>query len=841
MPDGVTPAFRRVAQVNELPEKRELQTEPNTLAAGDSGTSVAVGDGLPAAQPAPNESLARLPVPEALLVTGELEIIPLWLLDDSPTQPREHEDQVKHEQLCDSMREHGFLHAQAIMARPSTSPAFTILPINPDHPEGDCELRHPVTGASLHAPQMKRDTAEMVLHRWQSRFEKVFGHRRARAAASVGMTAVPVQVRELTNSQVLELQWIENGHREDLNPIEEARHLERMLALKGDDGKPVYTLESLAKRLGYRDKVVIGEKLPLNNLAGEMQEAIAKGVIAEKIGTIVGRIPTEQAREIAAKEILHPEVGDGPLNVAAATELVRKRCTRNLSGVIFEREDETLVTGRPSCLACPHNSASQKEAGRGRSKFGICDNIECFAAKEAADWERWTAQHHKPDQGFYALSRERCAEIFDDEGALDWKSGLVDLLELPQAGLLAEDAELVADQMWRKLTDGRLREVFIARDHKGKRRELADVDVAKEAAELNGHRIFKTSKAAIDEARESGTDAEHASATLDEKKRKDDSQEYAGRCEDRILSAIAGKVTARGYLAPQGWLLLLRYLMGVVPKAAARVEARRSCAAGALLDVHGDGEENQLMALAVELVVADLYAEGYDEFAGEWVSFFGVSLNEAAKAVRAEMDAETAPQATAAAVSKKRKKKDEPAAVPPAPEPVVSDPAPAPQAEEATSQQVTADEEKRAALPPLPDPPDGWEWDDSPNGMQYEWNESGVCTNPDRIIAHLAKKLKMSMSVEVAFCSERNKWFYGWQYSATDGGGAPVSKVHESGFLTASAALRWGLGEMRERGFNTWQKKGLFPVFSAAILHFEMIDGVDPKYSKADVAEEVAA
>ncbi len=82
------------------------------------------------------------------------------------------------------------------------------------------------------------------------RYKLVFGHRRLRAAALVGLVTVPAQVRDYSDAERLAVMLAENLGRKDLTALQEARAFQAMLQLKGDDGKPRYTQRTLAEALG---------------------------------------------------------------------------------------------------------------------------------------------------------------------------------------------------------------------------------------------------------------------------------------------------------------------------------------------------------------------------------------------------------------------------------------------------------------------------------------------------------------------------------------------------------------------------------------------------------------
>lgn len=78
-------------------------------------------------------------------------------------------------------------------------------------------------------------------------YELIAGERRYRAAKEVGLTELPVVIRELSDEAALQLALIENLQREDLNPIEETEGILQLLALQL--GQSVETVPSLLRQL----------------------------------------------------------------------------------------------------------------------------------------------------------------------------------------------------------------------------------------------------------------------------------------------------------------------------------------------------------------------------------------------------------------------------------------------------------------------------------------------------------------------------------------------------------------------------------------------------------------
>jgi ParB family chromosome partitioning protein len=101
-------------------------------------------------------------------------------------------------------------------------------------------------------------------------YEIVAGERRWRAARLAGLAVVPVIVRELTDQEALAVALIENLQREDLNPIDQARSMGRLVAEFG------MTHEQIAKALG-RSRAGVTNFLRLLELDDDVKTAMVDG------------------------------------------------------------------------------------------------------------------------------------------------------------------------------------------------------------------------------------------------------------------------------------------------------------------------------------------------------------------------------------------------------------------------------------------------------------------------------------------------------------------------------------------------------------------------------------
>jgi len=102
------------------------------------------------------------------------------------------------------------------------------------------------------------------------RYEIIAGERRFRAAQMAGLTEVPVTIREVPDEAALAMALIENIQREDLNPLEEAQGVQRLIREFG------LTHEQAAAAIG-RSRSATSNLLRLLNLAAPVQEMLMGG------------------------------------------------------------------------------------------------------------------------------------------------------------------------------------------------------------------------------------------------------------------------------------------------------------------------------------------------------------------------------------------------------------------------------------------------------------------------------------------------------------------------------------------------------------------------------------
>lgn len=169
---------------------------------------------------------------DALFIDNSIEeesdsplMLKIYEIEPNRDQPRKDFDEDALNELADSIAEHGVL--QPLLVRPMADGAYQI----------------------------------------------IAGERRWRAARMAGLTEVPVLVKEISESEIMELALVENLQREDLNPIEEAEGLQVLMDTYG------MTQEEAAKRVG-KSRPAVANATRLLALPKKVIELLKDGSIS---------------------------------------------------------------------------------------------------------------------------------------------------------------------------------------------------------------------------------------------------------------------------------------------------------------------------------------------------------------------------------------------------------------------------------------------------------------------------------------------------------------------------------------------------------------------------------
>jgi ParB family chromosome partitioning protein len=142
------------------------------------------------------------------------------------------------------------------------------------------------------------------------RYELIMGERRFRAAKLAGLRSIPVIIRQTPDNELLREALIENIHRSQLNPLEEAAAYTQLL----QDFN--CTHDELAQKLG-RSRPLISNTMRLLNLPASVQSRVASGVISAGHARALLGLSNEAEIDRLAKRI----VAEG-LSVRAVEEII---------------------------------------------------------------------------------------------------------------------------------------------------------------------------------------------------------------------------------------------------------------------------------------------------------------------------------------------------------------------------------------------------------------------------------------------------------------------------------------------------------------------------------------
>jgi ParB family transcriptional regulator, chromosome partitioning protein len=226
------------------------------------------------------------------------------------------------------------------------------------------ELAASITEVGLLQPVVVRKIAD-------GSYELVMGERRWRASQRAGLDYIPAIVRETPDTDMLRDALLENLHRQQLNPLEEAAAYQQLL---DDFGA---THEQLAQKVG-RSRPHISNTLRLLNLPPAVQKRVAADVISAGHARALLSLDDSQAQERLAQRI----VAEG-LSVRSVEEIVA------LGDDGPEKQTRKPTTAKPVAPALRHLSDRlsdlfetrvKVEMGRSKGKivveFATIDDLE---------------------------------------------------------------------------------------------------------------------------------------------------------------------------------------------------------------------------------------------------------------------------------------------------------------------------------------------------------------------------------------------------------------------------------------------------------------------------------
>lgn len=303
----------------------------------------------------------------------------------SPTNPRKHFDEAKLNELASSIARLGI--QQPLIVRPL--PKYEVK-------APDLVTKHwrIVKNGNEIVKQWGADKhGEYSAQEWMEKnaafqFELVAGERRWRAAGIAKVQTVPALISHLSDTEVLEVQYIENLQRADLTALEEAEGFRKLIDSR------VYTAESLAEKLGKSRSHIFG-RLALMKLAPKVRKALQDGIIPHTIAELIGRLPGTKLQETFLEEEVLDWEGD-PHSFRSVKEILEDQYEVDLKKAKFDinatyegfaRYENNTAQDLKSwgpCSTCPKRSGNAKDQFPDIKSPNICTDPICFKAKEEA-------------------------------------------------------------------------------------------------------------------------------------------------------------------------------------------------------------------------------------------------------------------------------------------------------------------------------------------------------------------------------------------------------------------------------------------------------------------------
>ena len=208
------------------------------------------------------------------------------------------------------------------------------------------------------------------------KYEIIAGERRFRASRLAGLDAVPVLVRDVPNEAAAAMALIENIQREDLNPLEEAQGLQRLIKEFG------LTHETAAQAVG-RSRSAASNLLRLLNLADPVQSMLMAGDLdmghARALLSLDKAAQITAANQIAAKKLSVREAESLAKKLGAEFNLVtqkpKKEKSRDIRRVEEELSDLLMAEVEVRVKKRVKRLGQMEEMGELSIQFGSLDEL----------------------------------------------------------------------------------------------------------------------------------------------------------------------------------------------------------------------------------------------------------------------------------------------------------------------------------------------------------------------------------------------------------------------------------------------------------------------------------
>ena len=314
---------------------------------------------------------------------GELRMIAIENLHESPWNPRQYYPEAPMAELIQSMKESGF-----------------------------------------------RPWLPLVVREAEDGYTIAAGHRRRRAAEAAGIRLIPCMVRHMSDQEFLDILNFDNTGRDDVHPLHEAAGWRTWMEKTGNG------VREIAQRIGQSIEYVY-QRLKYDNLIDEGKRLFLDGKLTGTHAILIARRPADVQKK--ALKYMEPLKWD-PTKIPSARDLeawLHNSADKDLNRAPFDQNDATLLAGAGTCAVCPKRAANDPgyrpslETDDGSDN---CTDARCYEQKTTNHLIRIKEElRHSGEEPLEislswntkkkgVLSPERYERLSDTEGAINGKN-----------------------------------------------------------------------------------------------------------------------------------------------------------------------------------------------------------------------------------------------------------------------------------------------------------------------------------------------------------------------------------------------------------------------------------